>query len=84
MADKIDKFLEDFQQNMSLLTSDTILILVSYKPDKRTKAFKWFSDQLQLKEFAPYKEAQLKGFIREQLVGFQIGEPEVDMLLLKV
>ena len=29
MADKIDKFLEDFQQNMSLLTSDTIQILVS-------------------------------------------------------
>ena len=84
MADKIDKFLEDFQQNMSLLTSDTILILVSYKPDKRTKAFKWFSEQLQFKEFAPYKESQLKGFIREQLVGFQIGEPEVDMLLLKV
>ena len=50
MADKIDKFLEDFQQNMSLLTSDTILILVSYKPDKRTKAFKWFSEQLQLKD----------------------------------
>ena len=84
MADKIDKFLEDFQQNMSLLTSDTILILVSYKPDKRTKAFKWFSEQLQLKEFVPYKESQLKGFIREQLAGFQIGEPEVDMLLLKV
>ena len=84
MADKIDKFLEDFQQNMSLLTSDTILILVSYKPDKRTKAFKWFSEQLQLKEFTPYKESQLKGFIREQLVGFQIGEPEVDILLLKV
>ena len=51
MADKIDKFLEDFQQNMSLLTGDTILILVSYKPDKRTKAFKWFSEQLQLKAF---------------------------------
>lgn len=83
-ADKIEQFFEDFQQNSRFLTDDTVLILVAFKPDKRTKMFKWCLENLQVKEFNPLKELQLKVFIREELRGLEIKEEELTHLLLKV
>lgn len=83
-TDKIEKFFEDFQQNAQFLSPDTVVILVSNKPDKRTKPFKRFSENVQLKVFDPYKEVQLKAFIMEQLQPLQIDEETVNYFLLKV
>lgn len=83
-ADLIDQFFEDFQKNSALLTPDTLLILVSYKPDKRTRAYKWFLENVQLKEFPPYKEIQLKNFIKEQLAPLTLTDAEISHFLLKV
>lgn len=83
-TDKIEKFFEDFQQNAQFLSPDTVVILVSNKPDKRTKPFKRFSENVQLKVFDPYKEAQLKAFIVEHLQPLQIDEESVSYFLLKV
>lgn len=83
-TEKIEQFFEDFQQNSRFLTDDTVLILVAFKPDKRTKMFKWCLENLQVKEFSPLKELQLKVFIREELRGIEIKEEELTHLLLKV
>lgn len=83
-TDKIEKIFEDFQQNAQFLSPDTVVILVSNKPDKRTKPFKRFSENVQLKVFEPYKESQLKTFVSQQLQPLQITDETVNYLLLKV
>ena len=83
-ADKIEKFFEDFQQNIDKLPADTIVILLSNKPDKRTKPFKRCMDNLQLKNFEPYKEPQLKTLITSQLEPLKIGSEELSYFLLKI
>ena len=83
-ADKIEKFFEDFQQNIDKLPADTIVILLSNKPDKRTKPFKRCMDNLQLKNFEPYKEPQLKTLITSQLEPLKIGNEELSYFLVKI
>ncbi len=83
-ADKIEKFFLDFQENHHLLSPDTIVIFLSYKPDKRTKPFKRFSENTQVKPFEPYKEPQLKAFITEQIQPFHLSEELLNYFLLKV
>lgn len=83
-AEKIEKFFEEFQQRSTLLGEDVLVVFVSYKPDKRTKAFKWCSEHLQLKEFAPARETELKTFIKQQLETLSISEEVLDALLIKV
>lgn len=83
-SDLIEQFFDDFQKNNDLLSPDTLIVLVSYKPDKRTKAYKRFLENAQLKEFSPYKEIQLKNFIKEQLSPFALTDVETSHLLLKI
>ena len=83
-TEKIDQFFTEFQEQVALLSPDTIVIFLSYKPDKRTKAFKRCSENVQMKAFDPYKEPQLKAFIAEQIAPFTLAPTEMDYLLLKV
>lgn len=83
-SDKIEQFFTEFQEQSQLLSPDTIVIFLSSKPDKRTKAFKRCSEQVQMKAFDPYKEPQLKAFIAEQIAPFTLAPEEMEYLLLKV
>lgn len=83
-TEKIEAFFDTFQRNAGQLSEDILVIFVSYKPDKRTKAFKRCNENLQIKEFSLYKEAELKTFIREQLAPLPIDEEKSKYLLLKV
>lgn len=83
-ADKIEKFFEDLQQNIALIPEDSLLVLVAYKPDKRTKPFKRCLENLQNKEFPLYKEAQLKTFLKEQLAPLPVSEEILSYILLKI
>ncbi len=69
---------------MSFLNTDTLVIFVSYKPDRRTKHFKWLLKELSSKnaqEFSPFKIPELKSFIREQLNPLQIGDQLLDYFI---
>jgi len=83
-ADKIDKFIEDFQTNSNLLTPDTTVIFLSYKPDKRTKTYKRIAENVNVKNFDNYKTPQLKTFIKENLSPLKIGDEELDYFLEKI
>ena len=82
--DKIDKFFTDFEANQKFLTDDTIVVFFSYKPDKRTRMFKWLSDNVQVKEYPLYKDSQLKIFIKENLKPLTISDEVVDYFLEKI
>ncbi len=59
--------IEDFlKKNIEHIPSDNILILVSYKPDKRTSGYKFFSKQTTLKQFSPLKTPALLQLIHEK------------------
>ena len=83
-SDKIDQFFDDFLKNKDLISPDTLVLLVSRKPDKRTRAYKWFLENAQLKEFPLYKEIQLKNFLKEELAPLAVSDVETSHFLLKV
>lgn len=82
--DRIDKFFTDFEANQQFLTDDTIVVFFSYKPDKRTRMFKWLSENVQVKEYPLYKDSQLKTFIKENLKPLSISDEAVDYFLEKI
>lgn len=83
-SDKIDRFFDDFLKNKDLIAEDTLVLLVSRKPDKRTKAYKRFLEHAQIKEYPLYKEIQLKSFIKSELAPLKVAEAELSHFLLKI
>ena len=82
--DKIDKFFSDFEANQQYLTSDTMVLFMSYKPDKRTRIFKRLSENVQVKNFDLYKDAQLRLFVKEKFNPLDIDAETTDYFLEKV
>lgn len=50
-ASKLEQFEQGFYSRLDYLSSDTIIVFVSYDPDKRLKLFKALSETAQVKEF---------------------------------
>jgi len=67
-------------EHRNTIPTDTVVILVSYKPDKRTKAYKFFSKNSQVKTYAPLKDKQLVWFIQHKLWSL-INTPEAEMMV---
>lgn len=81
---QIEWFFTEFLQNVTFLNADTLVIFVSYKPDRRTKYFKRLLKELPSKnaqEFLSFKIPELKSFIREQLHPLQIGDQLLDYFI---
>ena len=64
-AEPIETLLQDHREQ---IPEDNILILISYKPDKRTKSWKFFSKSSEIKEFKPKKWKDLTLFVLSKLV----------------
>ncbi len=54
-------------KNWETLPEDSVVVLVSYKPDKRTKGYKFFANNSDVKEFKPLKEIELINFVKQRL-----------------
>lgn len=52
--------------NRETIPEDNIVILVSYKPDKRTKSWKFFSNHATIKDFSPKKGKDLTLFVLDK------------------
>lgn len=63
-ANPVEEYLLEHREQIPL---DTILILVSYKPDKRTKAYKFFSKNAEVKAYAPLNAQQCEWFVKHKL-----------------
>lgn len=77
-------FEDEFLNREWIVPEDTLVVFASYKPDKRTKFFKFIKDNSQVKEFKPLQDFQSKEFIKQQLAPLKIDEKAANYMLLKV
>jgi len=66
------------------IPEDTIVICVSYKPDKRVRFYKRITKEGQIKEFNPHNSAGLKTFIKQQSADLNLDTDTISTLLTKV
>ncbi len=67
--EKLEKF---FTEHIDNLPNENVIVFISYKPDKRTKFYKFLSQKAEVKEFKPLTEKQLIKFIT---ANYKIKEP---------
>ena len=78
--EKLEKFILEHIDNFS---SENVVVFVSYKPDKRTKIYKFLSShpRIELKEFKPLTEKKLLAYLTEN---FPISQQDANYLIEKV
>lgn len=69
------------EQYWTHISADTFVIVVSYKPDRRTKGFKFFAQNAKVKEFKPLAGVALKAYVRQIGAGLLTTEASIDALL---
>jgi DNA polymerase III delta subunit len=84
LQDQIDIFFSEFQKNFDFLTDDTFVVFVSYKPDSRTKVYKWLKDNVEVKEFPAFREPSIKKEIVSLLSPIKIWDEELSYFISKV
>lgn len=68
---------------LDYLSADTVVVFVSYDPDKRLKLYKALSDVAQVKEFNTPNAPGLRKFLKG-LLGDLVGESDVDYIIAHV
>lgn len=86
-ASIVQQFSDEFLQRNGIIDPETLLIFVSYKPDKRTKFYNFLKKELDpkigIKEFWPLKPSELKQIIRQKTPQLQWSESVLDVFLTK-
>lgn len=59
-ANKSNAIEEYLQKQWGNIPDNSIIIFVSYKPDKRTKGYKFLSKHTDIKEYKPLQDKQLE------------------------
>ena len=77
--EKLEKF---FTEHIDNLSTDNVIAIVSYKPDKRTKFYKFLSKKsnIDLKEFKAFSEKKLIAYLMKT---FQINESLAEYVIWK-
>lgn len=83
-AKAIEEFSNALLAREANLPDSVLLIMVSYKPDKRLKLYKFLQDKVQHKEFKPLSGIQIKLFVKEQLGDLKMSDEVMDYFLIKV
>lgn len=71
------KLLEQF---LATHDTETIVVCVSYKPDKRTKPYKRFATNAQVKEFPPLDEKQKLHYVQQQFWSLLNSEQQLHLV----
>ena len=82
----VQQFSDEFLEKKWIISWDTILIFVSYKPDKRTKFYTFLKKELGpngIKEFSPLKNPELKQFVRQKTENLGWTDKTLDSFLTK-
>ncbi len=83
----VQSFSDEFIGKKWSIWSDTILIFVSYKPDKRTKFYLFLKKELDsyswIKEFAFLKSSEIKQLIRQKNSWLHWSDLILDLFLTK-
>lgn len=78
-ASKLEQFEQGFYSRLDYLSADTVVVFVSYDPDKRLKLFKALSETAQVKEFKTPNAPWLKKFLAQRL-GDIVSDADVDYM----
>jgi DNA polymerase III delta subunit len=66
------------------IPNDTILICISYTPDKRGRFYKRMTKEGQIKEFRPLDKNGLRRFVKQHTEDIVIDTPALEAFLKKV
>ncbi len=83
-AKQIEEFSDAFLARSGILPDTVLLVLISYKPDKRLKLYKFLKDNAEIKEFKKLSAIQLKLFVKEYLWSLQMTDDVIEYFLMKV
>ncbi len=79
-----EEFVDAYTKQAANISPDTIVIFVSYKPDKRVKFYKYLQKNAQIKEFNTLRDSQRKSHIQTRSKGLQWEADALDYFLLQV
>ncbi len=83
-SDTLDQLSNDLETNLSAISSDTILILVSFKPDKRTKLYKYLQKNINIKSFEKIKLPTIKKYVKEFFADYSVSSDFIDYFIYTV
>lgn len=66
------------------IPADTILMFVSYKPDKRGRLYKFLEKNATVKMFEKLSNIELKNFVKNELNWLKIDYETIDYFIMKV
>ena len=70
--------------NRNEIPTDTIVICVSYKPDKRGRFYKYIIKEGTVKTFSPLEISGLKSFIKQQMEELDLTAETISAIITKV
>ncbi|NOZ44473.1 MAG: hypothetical protein GXP45_05045 [bacterium] len=83
-AKQLADFSDAFLARKGEFPENVLLLMVSYKPDKRLKLYKFLQDKAQIKAFPRLSPVQLKLFIKKEFSGLSIDDVVLDYFLIKI
>lgn len=82
-APKITALYDAIESRLGEISADVFLIFASYKPDKRTAAYKTLKKSAQTKEFDPKNTNRIQ-FVKQEVQPLQISSDVAEYILMKV
>lgn len=82
-ASKLEQFDQGFSSRLDFLSPDTVVVFVSYDPDKRLKLYKSLSETVQIKEFNTPNIVGLRKFVKS-LLGEIVSDNDIDHIIEQV
>ena len=83
-AADLEPLLDKITKSRQTIPQDHIVVFVSYKPDKRKKDYKFFSETFTLKEFKPLTDKSAANRIAQYLGDIPLAEGVADTIVSKV
>lgn len=79
-----EQFTDEFIGRQWEIPADSLLIFISYKPDKRGKLYKFLEKNANIKSFNKLSWIELKNFVKNELEWLTIDYDTTDYLIIKV
>ena len=81
---QVEEFIENFIKRNWEIPSDNLIIFVSGKPDKRSRMYKFLTDNANVKKFDLLKEFEVKSYIKKELGDLKISDHVLEKFVQKV
>lgn len=82
-ASKLEQFDQGFTSRLEYLSADTVVVFVSYDPDKRLKMYKSLSELAQVKEFNNPNIIGQRKFVKN-ILGELVTDENIDYMIAQI